>query len=452
MQPSQPPVADAIADSWANQGAHQWADNSVDADTDVLVIGGGPAGTTTAQLLAQRGWQVTVLEQAQHPRFHIGESLLPMNLPILRRLGVLEQVAAAAVLTPGAEFAPRPGEGVLRFHFDAALGRSPKHAYQVDRAQFDALLFRAAAAAGVDCRSGWTVQSVTGHGKGYRVTARHANATHRITARHVVDASGRNTVLAPMLGGKRKDPRHASAAVYQHFVGGPARREPADGNIGVYHLPAGWLWLIPLPHGRVSVGAVCWPDALKARRSSLDQFLAEQIAASPEASQRLGLATPEGPARAEGNYSYAVQRLASPGITAVGDAGCFVDPVFSSGVYLAMRGGEHAARCVDASLRMPWIANLARWRYAWAVRRLVGSFSWFIYRFTTPAMRELFAKPRNVLGLEQAVISMLAGNGNGSLGIRLRLWLFRAVYALTALRLRHTPAIQAPRSTLDPVA
>lgn len=435
VQPSQPPVATNFADEIA----------------DVVVIGGGPAGTTTAHLLARRGWRVTLLEQARHPRFHIGESLLPMNLPILQRLGVLDQVAAQAVYKPGAEFAPHPGEGVLQFHFDAALGRSPDHAYQVDRAQFDATLFHAAAAAGVDCRSGWAVKSVTRVGKQFRVAIKHPQGQRKIAARHVVDASGRSTVLAPMLGGKQKDPRHASAAVYNHFVGGPAMAEPADGNIGVYHLPAGWLWLIPLPGDRLSVGAVCGPEALKARRGNLDQFLAEQIAASPEASQRLGRAKPVGPARAEGNYSYAVRRFAALGVTAVGDAGCFVDPVFSSGVYLAMSGGERAAACVHRSLQAPWLAQLARWRYALAVRRLVGSFSWFIYRFTTPAMRELFANPRNVLGLEQAVIAMLAGNGAGSLGIRARLLAFRAVYALTAWRLSQTRRSNTQPPTLDPV-
>lgn len=417
----------------------------------MVVIGGGPAGTTSAHLLARRGWRVTLLEQAQHPRFHIGESLLPMNLPILKRLGVLDQVARNAVFKPGAEFAPQPGEGSLRFHFDAALGRSPQHAYQVERARFDATLFAAAADAGVDCRSGWAVQSVERQGSKFMISARHGDAQRSIAARHVVDASGRSTVLAGQLGGKQKDPRHASAAVFNHFAGGPAVREAADGNIGVYHLPAGWLWLIPLPGDRISVGAVCWPEALRQRRGSLDEFLAEQIAASPEARQRLGRAQPVGPARAEGNYSYRLRRFAAPGITAVGDAGCFVDPVFSSGVFLAMRGGEHAAQCVHSSLYQPWLAGLARWRYSRAVSRLVSSFSWFIYRFTTPAMRELFANPRNVLGLEQAVISMLAGNGKGSLGIRLRLMLFRGVYALTALRLRHVGHDGRRSHTLDPV-
>ena len=372
-----------------------------------------------------------------------------MNLPILQKLGVLEQVAALAVHKPGAEFAPQPGRGVLRFHFDRALGRSPKYAYQVDRAQFDDTLFRAASAAGVDCRSEWTVNDVHRTGGQLLVSAEHAGRKHRIAARHVVDASGRQTLLARMLGGKRKDNRHASAAVYRHFSGRPATSEPTDGNIGVYHLPAGWLWLIPLPGDRLSVGAVCWPDALKARRGKLDAFLDEQIACSPEASARLGGAQPEGPARAEGNYSYTVQKSAVAGVTAVGDAGCFIDPVFSSGVYLAMRGGEQAAACVDASLRRPWLAALARWRYARGVRRRVRSFSWFIYRFTTPAMRELFANPRNVLGLEQAVIAMLAGNGSGSLGIRLRLLVFRGIYALTALRLARQSHTQHQPTAAD---
>ncbi len=215
---------------------------------DVLVIGGGPAGTTAATFLARRGWTVTLLEKAAHPRFHIGESLLPMNLPILQRLGVLEQVKAIGVHKPGADFPMRgDSDSVNVFRFDRALDPQFGYAYWVKRAEFDELLFANAVASGVDARQQVKVERIdfAGDGRPARVHARDADG-HALAfrPRYLVDASGRDTFLGNTLKLKKKNPAHQSAAIFSHFRGVTRRAGEEAGNITVERFAHGWMWLI----------------------------------------------------------------------------------------------------------------------------------------------------------------------------------------------------------------
>jgi flavin-dependent dehydrogenase len=409
-------------------------------DTDVLVIGGGPAGTTTATLLARKGWKVTLLEKNAHPRFHIGESLLPMNLPILDRLGVLDQVRAMGVFKPGADFPLQDdADSVNVFHFERAIEPKFGHAYQVKREDFDQMLFKHALANGVDARERVAVERVEfgDDGRPASVHARTADGEAlAFRPRFLVDASGRDTFLGSKFKLKQKNNAHQSAAIFSHFTG-VARREGLDaGNITVERFKHGWMWLIPLPDDVMSIGAVCWPEYLKQRRGGdNEQFLMDTLRDTPSVWKRMADAKRVAPVHVTGNYSYTCTQMTGPGWVMVGDAYAFVDPVFSSGVYLGMNSGEQAAGVVDGALREPAREASLRRAMESRLRRGLKHFSWFIYRFNTPVMEHLFANPRNDWQLESAVISMLAGDVFDNRRVLRKLRLFRLVYAMTALQL-----------------
>jgi flavin-dependent dehydrogenase len=404
------------------------------SESDVVVVGGGPAGCTAATFLARRGWSVTLLEKDRYPRFHIGESLLPMNLPILQRLGVLESIEKIGVLKVGADFpAPTP-EGYNVFRFERALDATWRHAYQVRRDEFDTLLFENAAASGVKAFQGQRVTSFDAGPDGVKVEGVSESGTpFRCTARYLVDATGRDTLVGNQLRLKRKSRHHQSAALFAHFRGVERRPGPDQGNISIYRFEHGWVWLIPLRDGITSVGAVCWPDYLKQRRTDNLEFLMQTLRSIPALSQRLEHAEVVGNLHATGNYSYACTRMSGRRWLMAGDSYAFVDPIFSSGVYLAMHGAEVAADVVDGALRSPARERALQRGYERTTARGLRTLSWFIFRFTSPAMRRLFANPRNDLKLEQAMISMLAGDVFRDNGVLWRLRVFRLIYFLTAL-------------------
>ena len=407
-------------------------------DCDVLVVGGGPGGSTAAALLQRRGYRVIQLEKDRHPRFHIGESLLPCNLPIMQELGVLEKVRALGVVKHGADF-PKGESDYHTFQFRNALGDSPPHAFQVKREEFDQMLFEHARASGVDAREGVKVERVEVDGIGSVVaTAREGNAEPALLrARYLVDASGRDTLLGNALKLKRKNDKHQSAAIFAHFRGVELRPGEEAGNISIYRFAYGWCWFIPLREGVMSVGCVCFPEYLKQRRGRNEAFLIDTLKTMPAAWARMTSAEMISDVRVTGNYSYTCSRMAGPGWVMVGDAYAFVDPVFSSGVYLAMHSGKQAAALVDDVLREPASEARLQTRFTQRIRRGVRVFSWFIYRFNSPVMRQLFASPRNTLRVEDGVVSMLAGDVFDSAPVMRRLHLFKLIYAIGgALNLR----------------
>ncbi len=423
----------------ASQGpADEAAETAPDAgtvDTDVLVIGGGPGGSTVATLLARRGWKVLLLEKEHHPRFHIGESLLPMNIPILERLGVLEQVRAIGVLKRGADF-PVEGGQYSVFRFDRSLRGGADHAFHVRRSEFDQLLFEHARRAGVDARDGVKVERVLfdARGRPGPVHVREAGTRWTVRPRYVVDASGRDAFLGSKLGLKRRNNKHQSAAVFSHYSGVTRRDGEDAGNVTICRHAHGWIWFIPLRDGITSVGAVCSPDYLKQRRGETEAFLLRTLDAVESARERMGGAQRVAPVHVTGNYAYDCSRMSGPGWLLLGDAWNFVDPMFSSGVYLAMHGAERGADAIDRVLREPARENAEMQALERRLGRGLDEFKWFIYRFTSPTMKRLFASPRNVLQVEQAVVSMLAGDVFDAPSVIWRLRIFRFIYAMTALR------------------
>jgi flavin-dependent dehydrogenase len=404
---------------------------------DVLVIGGGPGGSTIAALLAAQGRDVVLLEKSQHPRFHIGESLLPANVELFEKLGLREQVDAIGMAKWGIEFvSPQHAHSSL-IEFSQAWDKTAPMAWQVRRSQLDELLFRHAAASGASTLQRCQVRKVEFDADGADVLALHEGQACQWRARYVVDASGRDTVLASQFGDKHKNPHHNSAALFGHYTG--AERLPGpklEGNISIFWFDHGWFWFIPLADGTTSVGAVCWPYYLKSRDKSLQDFFADTIRMSPPLAERLKNATlVDNKVHATGNYAYSARRATGERWLLLGDAFAFVDPVFSSGVYLAMSNAFAATELVNATLDRPQarVALLRlRRRYQAHAMRGPRQFSWFIFRMTNPAMRHLFMNPANVLRTQEAVLAVLAGDVYGKSPIAVPLAFFKFVYyALT---------------------
>jgi len=403
---------------------------------DVLVIGGGPAGTTVASLLAEKGRSVCLLEKAHHPRFHIGESLLPMNLPILEKLGVLEQVDAIGIKKYAAEFnsltTPMAQD---TFYFAKAEKAEYSFAYQVRRSEFDQILFKQCQKKGVLALEGMTVIKALLDTPVKTLLAQDESGTvHTFTADYLIDASGRETVLAQQLKYKKKNPQHNMAAIYGHFTDVEWRTGDDAGNISIYWFAHGWIWLIPLHDGTTSIGCVCWPDYLKTRNSPLNDFLQTTLQQVPELSLRLKQATLEGTVQATANYSYRSEQMSGDGYLLIGDAYAFVDPVFSSGVYLAMQSAVRAAELVDTLLDQPHKRKKLTAQFEKSVHDEIKAFCWFIYRFNSPALHKLLMSSDEAAQhpvkqkLKSAVISVLAGDAYQNKAIKWPLLAFKGLY------------------------
>lgn len=423
---------------------------------DVLVIGGGPAGSTAATLLAGKGYRVVLLEKAHHPRFHIGESLLPANLPMFERLGVADEMRRIGMEKWGAEFVSPWHAHRQVFQFGDAWDKSMPHAYQVKRADFDHILIRNAAKRGVQVIEGCRVRDVEflARGAGAIVKAEHEDGrSEQWQTRFVVDASGRDTFMANRLKAKHRNPRHNSAAMYAHFEGVTRNAGRAEGNICIFWFEHGWFWLIPLQDGVTSIGATVWPYYMKTRREPLPEFFDKTIAQCPALAERLKDARIVTPVEATGNFSYMTDHTHGDNYVLLGDAFAFIDPVFSSGVMLAMQSAVFGAEAIDTCLREPERRMAALARFDKAVRRGPTEFSWFIYRITSPTMRELFMGPRNILRMKEALLSLLAGDIFGKTPIWRSLLAFKVLYyASSVLNFRRSfAAWRRRRVNIQPV-
>ncbi|MGH2583876.1 MAG: NAD(P)/FAD-dependent oxidoreductase, partial [Dehalococcoidia bacterium] len=331
-------------------------------DADVVVIGGGPGGSTAATMLARKGWRVLLLERERFPRDHIGESLLPASMPILEELGALPAVQAEGFLPKwGATMVWGHEPSPWSWYFRETNARYP-HTYQVWRPRFDQILLENARAGGVDVREQHTVLEVLfedGRACGVRYAAEGGEGVVR--ARCVVDASGQGALLGRRLGLRRWDPFFQNLAVYGYFANGERLPPPDETNIFIESYPHGWFWGIPLHTGVISVGAVVdrrtGQEGIRAGGPA--RFLMDQIAQAPHIAAMLRDAQMvSGPVVLK-DWSYVSDEVVGDGYLLVGDAACFIDPLFSSGVHLALSAGILAAAWVTTAFKRPEMAEPA---------------------------------------------------------------------------------------------
>jgi flavin-dependent dehydrogenase len=322
---------------------------SASSEYDVIVIGGGPAGCTAATLSARQGRRVLLLEREQFPRFRIGESLMPATYWSLERLGVLEKLRATAFLRKhSVQFFVHDGRPTAPFYFSQVEDHESSVTWQVDRAEFDRLLLEHAAEAGVEVHQGAPVRQVVFDGQ--RATGVVADlpdqAGASISAPVVVDATGQAGLLSRTLKLKQIDPRLKNAALFTRYRG--ARRDSGvdEGATLVLHTEdqESWFWYIPLPDDLVSVGVVGKLEYLMTERPGTpEQVYAEELCKCPALEERLQGAEQVTDIQAQKDFSYISRRIAGDGWILAGDAFGFLDPIYSSGVFLALKSGEMAA-------------------------------------------------------------------------------------------------------------
>src|SRR5437660_5185324 len=432
---------------------------------DVAIIGGGPAGSTAATLLARAGRRVIVFEREKFPRFHIGESLLPFSMKAFSRLGLHEKFLRAGFIKKfGGEIVGACSETGTKFYFKDGYRSQTDHAYQVTRGDFDKVLLDHAAECGAEVHEETSVERI--EFKANEVTlfwktrcpdevgsARCADRTSqrdvpttegRVRARYLIDASGRTSVLGRQFKIKKTYDHLQKLSIFAHYDG-VWRAEGIDGTLTVLIRAIDrWFWLIPLTAERTSVGVVLDSETFRKSKLSAEEFLDQALAEQPIIAKRMTDARRVSQVYVEADFSYRSERLHGDRWLLAGDAAGFIDPIFSSGVFLAVFSGERCADVLNEVLQRPRNMKRLFARYERSVNRAMDVYLRFVNAWYTKEFIEVFLAPRNVLGLAPAVNAVLGGNVGNSFPIRWRMWVF---YFLVWLQ-RHHPI--APKLTLAP--
>jgi FADH2-dependent halogenase len=416
---------------------------------DAVVIGGGPAGSCAATRLALSGRTVLVLEKERFPRFHVGESLLPYNTEIFDELGLSPKLAAAGFpVKKGAQF--HLGNGAKGTAFVFREGRFTRHgeAFQVERSRFDEILLRHAGESGAEVREGVAVERVDADADGVTVTVQGGEP---VRGRFLVDASGRGNLTGNQEGLKVMNPRLKKLAVFAHFEGVTLDAGSKGGDTVIVRQERHWFWLIPLRvdasgSGKVSVGVVMDRADYPGSGEEGTALLERLVAASPPVQQRLAQARRVSEVHVTSDFSYRNTRLWSPRCIRVGDAAGFIDPIFSSGVFLAMFSARAGVRAVESALKSGSDGSTEFSVYEERVRSALSIYQEMVDGFYTRSFMELFLEPRAKLGIAAAINAILAGELEG--GWKLR-WRMRLFFLLVRIQARF-PLV--PRFTFEPVA
>ena len=401
---------------------------------DCIVIGGGPAGSTTAALVAEAGFDTLLVEREKMPRFHVGESLMPETYHTFKRLGVLDRMKHGTfVQKRSVQFVSHTGKASRPFFFTQHDPRDCSQTWQVERAEFDQMLFENAQAKGAECRDQTRVMDVLFDGtRAVGVRVQNADKSGRqIAAGVVVDATGQQSLLATRLGIRTENPDLRKAAVWGYFRG--PRREPGEAGGGTIILHTSskraWFWFIPLSGDIVSIGVVADNDYLLKGRSGPASVFDQELADCPAMGERLSGTELVGKMHVAKEFSYTTSRQAGDGWVLVGDAFSFIDPIYSSGVFFALKSGEMAADCIAAGLRDgdtsalrlgAWTEEFnggTRW-----ISKLIGAF------YSDPFSFGKFLKsfPQHRANLTDLLIGRIFHPGAGAMFDDMDPWLARA--------------------------
>jgi flavin-dependent dehydrogenase len=337
---------------------------------DCIVLGGGPAGSTVAALVAEAEQKTLLLERETFPRFHIGESLMPETYWTLKRLGVLDKMKKGHFQRKfSVQFASHTGRESQPFYFSERDPRECSETWQVLRSEFDEMLFKNAAEKGAECHDQTRVLEVLFDKDSRRATGVRIETadrqTREIAARVVVDATGQQSIIANRLGIRKANPRLKNAAIWHYYRNARRDTGPNEGATLVLYTndKKAWFWYIPLHDNIVSIGVVAEAAYLLKGRGTPEEVYFEEVEKCPALKARLVEAELTSQVRILREYSYNSTQAAGDGWVLVGDAYVFLDPIYSSGVFLALKSGEMAADCIIDALRKkdPSAARLGAW-------------------------------------------------------------------------------------------
>jgi flavin-dependent dehydrogenase len=392
-------------------------------DFDFAVAGGGPAGSSAAISLGQRGHSVVLFEREIFPRFHIGESLLSTANEAFATLGVTERIGAADFPPKwGARLYSHDGQIGRYVDFANARGVARPRTYQVCREQFDSILMERAREVGVDIRQGSNVSccDFSADAAVLDVTSRTNSTTQCLRVRALVDATGRGGLLARKFNLRTEEPRLANIAIFSHYTNVPRLEGPRPDDIRLVACSdAGWFWLIPISKELTSVGVVL-PKALYGRlaNGSSEETFHSIISNTPILAELMRNARREWPIRVEKDFSYSAAVYAGERWILAGDAGSFLDPVFSTGVSIALESGIEAAAELDRAVKKNDFSAASFAAFSRRQHKRFERFRKFVVAFYTPEFRDVFFSPQPPKIIFRSVVTILAGRWNSSLWTR----------------------------------
>jgi flavin-dependent dehydrogenase len=399
-------------------------------DADVVIVGGGPAGSAAGAWLARAGRRVVILERDQFPRFHIGESLLASANDVLKAIGAHGLVRAAGFPEKwGASFMSGDGRVDRYADFADAPGVPAPQTWQVPRATFDDLLLRHASASGADVRERHRVLDVEFGPDGVKLFVQPAEEGGRafpLRARALIDASGRGALLSRKFGLRIDEPRLANVAVFAHYSGVPRRPNRRRGDIRIVARPdLGWFWMIPISEELMSVGVVLPRAAFRAfQHLDHEAILDRAIAQTPAVARLTTDARREWPVRVEKDFSFGSRAYAGDRWLLAGDAGSFLDPVFSTGVAIALESGLEAAQAVSAGIDADDLSERRFRRFSRRQGMRYRSFRRFVLGFYSAEFRDLFFNEKPPQRMFRSLVAVFAGYWRPTLVTRLWVFLF----------------------------